>query len=216
MRIKCGRFFGHFENNSTFLTGLLKRYCWGFFFINHSCSVSIKSAALTTQRPSLIINFTYWELRTKFQSQESCSLLSVCQLSVVFLCHFRFTHFFLHCEKMAVWRERGVNWMSVTVTARELASLSKRKPEKHLISTKCICNVVTYFLFSCNFNWIRFTFLDSNYTTLFHVFAPGNQNQDITSKFLLLQTSVSAIRSAAAIVGMYSLLLLFLLLMKHF
>lgn len=147
MRIKCGRFFGHFENNSTFLTGLLKRYCWGFFFINHSCSVSIKSAALTTQRPSLIINFTYWELRTKFQSQESCSLLSVCQLSVVFLCHFRFTHFFLHCEKMAVWRESGVNWMSVTVTARELASLLERKPEKHLISTKCICNVVTCFLF---------------------------------------------------------------------
>lgn len=126
--------------------------------------------------------------------------------------------FFLHCEKMDVWRERGVNWMSLTVTARESASLLKRKPEKHLISTECICNVVAYFLFcffSWNFNCIH-SLLGSNYTTLFHVFAPVNQNQATTSKLHLLQRSVSAIRSGAAIVGNYSLLLLFLLLMKLF
>ena len=141
------KIFWSLLNQFNFFDWFIEQILVFFFFLNHSCSISIRSATLKSQRPSLIINFTYWELQTKFQSQKSCSLLSVCQLSVVFLCHFRFIHFFLHCEKMAVWRERGVNWMSLTVTARELASLLKRKPEKHLISTKCICNVVTYLFF---------------------------------------------------------------------
>lgn len=180
-----------------FLTGLLKRYY---------CE---------NPGPSLIINFTYWEVQTKLRSQKIRSLLSVCQLSVVFLCHFRFIHFFFTVRKWTCGeREVLIGWVSLSRHESQQACWNASLKSISFLQNASVM-LVLFCFFSWNFNCIH-SLLGSNYTTLFHVFAPVNQNQATTSKLHLLQRSVSAIRSGAAIVGNYSLLLLFLLLMKLF
>lgn len=183
-----------------FSTGLLKRYY---------CE---------NPGPSLIINFTYWEVQTKLRSQKIRSLLSVCQLSVVFLCHFRFIHFFFTVRKWTCGeREVLIGWVSLSRHESQQACWNASlKSISFLQNASVMLLRIFYFVFFPGTLTAYIPFLDSNYTTLFHVFAPVNQNQATTSKLHLLQRSVSAIRSGAAIVGNYSFLLLFLLLMKLF